>query len=154
MKQTLAACKTSRFCYCLGANCIKAVGSGQRSNFPAKGNPGGSVDLSVLRQSDVQVLRLRGRLTLGDPVDAFKNALEQSIASGDTQILVNLAEVPLMDSSGIGVLVRSQTSARQQGGSIKLVQPTAYTIKTLKMVGLLDLFEVYDSEAEAAAAFE
>jgi anti-anti-sigma factor len=111
------------------------------------------VDLSVLKQSDVQVLRLRGRLTLGDAVDAFKSALEQAIASGDTQILINLAEVPLMDSSGIGVLVRSQTSARHKGGSIKLVQPTAYIAKTLKMVGLLDLFEVYDSEEEATASF-
>lgn len=111
------------------------------------------MDLSVLKQSDVQVIRLRGRLTLGEAVDAFKRALDQSFANGDTQILINLAEVPLMDSSGIGVLVRSQSNARQQGGSIKLVQPTAYTLKTLKMVGLLDLFEVYDSEEEAVASF-
>ena len=76
------------------------------------------------------------------------------MANGDNRIIVNLAEVPLIDSSGIGALVRSQSGARQQGGSIKLVQPTAYAIKTLKMVGLLDLFEVYESEAEAAAAFE
>lgn len=111
------------------------------------------MDLSVLKQADVQVLRLRGRLTLGEAVDAFRSALEQSMANGDTQIMVNLAEVPLMDSSGIGVLVRSQSSARAQGGSIKLVQPTPYTLKTLKMVGLLELFEVYDSEEEAAASF-
>jgi anti-anti-sigma factor len=111
------------------------------------------VDLSVLKQSDVKVLRLRGRLTLGDAVDAFKGALDQSMANGENQILINLAEVPLIDSSGIGVLVRSQSAARQQGGSIKLVQPTPYAVKTLKMVGLLDLFEVYDSEEAAAASF-
>ncbi len=111
------------------------------------------MDLSVLKQADVQVLRLRGRLTLGQAVDAFKNALDESFASGDAQIVINLAEVPLIDSSGIGVLVRSQSSARAQGGSIKLVQPTAYAIKTLKMVGLLDLFEVYDSEEAAADSF-
>jgi anti-anti-sigma factor len=116
-------------------------------------NPGGPVDLSVLRQADVQVLRLRGRLNLGDAVDAFKGAIDHSLANGDAQILINLAEVPLIDSSGIGVLVRSQSAARAQGGSIKLVQPTAYAVKTLKMVGLLDLFEVYDSEEEAAASF-
>ncbi len=111
------------------------------------------MDLSVLKQADVQVLRLRGRLTLGQAVDAFKSALDTSLSAGDAQILVNLAEVPLIDSSGIGVLVRSQSSARAAGGSIKLVQPTAYTVKTLKMVGLLDLFEVYDSEEDAAASF-
>lgn len=106
-----------------------------------------------MKQADVQVVRLRGRLTLGQAVDSFRDAIEQSISAGDTRILINLSEVPLVDSSGIGVLVRSQTAAKQQGGSIKLVQPTAYTQKTLKMVGLLDLFEVYDSEEDAVASF-
>ena len=111
------------------------------------------MDLSVLKRSDVQVFRLHGRLTLGEAVDTFKHALDESIAKGDTHILVNLSEVPLMDCSGIGVLVWSQTSARLRGGSIKLVQSTPYILKTLKMVGLLDVFEVLDSEEEAAASF-
>lgn len=111
------------------------------------------MDLSVLKQSDVQVIRLRGRLTLGEPVDSFRLAIEQAFETGDHRVLVNLAEVPMVDSSGIGVLVRYHTTARQKGGNIKLVQPQTYTVKTLKMVGLLDLFEVYDSEAEAAASF-
>ena len=81
------------------------------------------MDLSVLRQSDVQILRLRGRLTLGQPVDDFRRALEQGFESGDTRFLVNLAEVPMVDSSGIGALVRCHTSARQRGGNVKLVQP-------------------------------
>ena len=111
------------------------------------------MDLSVLRQSDVQILRLRGRLTLGQPVDAFRHALEQGFENGDIRFLVNLAEVPMVDSSGIGVLVRCHTSVRQRGGNIKLVQPQNYTVRTLKMVGLLDLFEVYESEEEAVASF-
>lgn len=90
---------------------------------------------------------------MGEAVDAFKSALDTALAAGDTQIVINVSEVPLVDSSGIGVLVRSQSSARAAGGSIKLVQPTAYTLKTLKMVGLLDLFEVYDSEEDATASF-
>jgi anti-sigma B factor antagonist len=114
---------------------------------------GGAVDLSVLRQSDVQILRLRGRLTLGQPVDSFRQALEQGFESGDTRFLVNLAEVPMVDSSGIGVLVRCHTNARQKGGNIKLVQPQSYTVKTLKMVGLLDLFEVFETEEDGVASF-
>jgi len=111
------------------------------------------VDLSVLKQSDIQIIRLRGRLTLGQPVDSFRQAIEHAFENGDNRVLVNLAEVPMVDSSGIGVLVRCHTTARQKGGNIKLVQPQTYTVKTLKMVGLLDLFEVYDSEEEAAASF-
>jgi len=112
------------------------------------------VDLSVVKQSDVQILRLRGRLTLGQPVDAFRQAFEQALANGNTRFLLNLAEVPMVDSSGIGALVRCQTSSRQRGGNIKLVQPQNYTVKTLTMVGLLDLFEIYESEEDAAASFE
>ncbi len=112
------------------------------------------MDLSVLKQSDVQILRLRGRLTLGQPVDAFREAFEQGFQNGDAHFVVNLAEVPMVDSSGIGALVRCQTTARQRGGNIKLVQPQNYTIKTLKMVGLLDLFEIYESEEDAAASYQ
>lgn len=111
------------------------------------------LDLSVLKQSDVQIIRLRGRLTLGQPVDSFRQAIERALNDGGSRVLVNLAEVPMVDSSGIGALVRCHTTARQRGGNIKLVQPQNYTVKTLKMVGLLDLFEVYDSEEEAAASF-
>jgi len=112
------------------------------------------VDLSVLKQSNVHILRLRGRLTLGQPVDTFRQAFEQAFENGDRHFLVNLAEVPMVDSSGIGTLVRCQTSARLRGGNIKLIQPQDYTVRTLKMVGLLELFEIYDSEENAAASFE
>jgi anti-anti-sigma factor len=112
------------------------------------------VDLSVLKRSNVQLIRLRGRLSLGSAVDSFRDALEHSLSNGDTQIMVNLAEVPMMDSSGIGLLVRYQTLAKQKGGSIKLVKPSEFATKTLKMVGLLQLFEVFDSEDAAAASFQ
>lgn len=111
------------------------------------------MDLSVQKQSGVQVIRLRGRLTLGDAVDSFREALEVSMENGNYRIAINFSEVPLMDSSGIGVLVRNQTTAKQLGGAIKLVQPTEFILKTLKMVGLLNLFDVYGSEDEAIAAF-
>jgi anti-sigma B factor antagonist len=144
--------QNKRFLLLFGRELYQSGGVGSTEQFcgPIEGGP---VDLSVLKQADVQVLRLRGRLTLGEAVDAFKSALDNSLAAGDAQIIVNVSEVPLMDSSGIGVLVRSQSSARAAGGSIKLVQPSAYTLKTLKMVGLLDLFEVYDSEEDAVASF-
>lgn len=114
---------------------------------------GDAVDISVFRHSDVQVLRLRGRLTLGQPVDSFRQSVEQGFENGDTRFLINLAEVPMLDSSGIGVLVRCQASARQRGGNIKLVQPQDYTVRTLKLVGLLALFDIYESEEEAVASF-
>ena len=65
------------------------------------------LDLSVLKQSDVQVIRLRGRLTLGQAVDSFRQALETAFENGDNRVLVNLAEVPMVDSSASSCALRT-----------------------------------------------
>jgi anti-anti-sigma factor len=56
-----------------------------------------------------------------------------------------------MDSSGIGLLARFLTFAKQQGGSLKLVNPSKFVLQTLKLVGLLNLFETF-SDSQAAVA--
>ena len=63
------------------------------------------------------------------------------------------AKVPIIDSSGIGALVRSLTSAKQGGGSIKLVQPSKMVVQTLKMVGMLNIFEIFETDEEAVQSF-
>jgi anti-anti-sigma factor len=75
------------------------------------------------------------------------------LAQNETRFIVNMQEVNMVDSSGIGVLVRSLTSAKQRGGSLKLVSPSKLTVQTLKMVGLLPPIEVYPEEGQAVAAF-
>jgi len=111
------------------------------------------LDISVRKQSDVQVIKLRGSLKLGQSVDEFKGLLDELIQNNDTAIVLSLAEVPIIDSSGIGVLVRSLTSAKQGGGSIKLVQPSKMVIQTLKMVGMWNLFETFESDESAVESF-
>jgi anti-anti-sigma factor len=59
-----------------------------------------------------------------------------------------------MDSSGIGALVRSQTSAKQKGGAVKLVNPSKLVVQTLTLVGLLKIFEVHPTDAEAIQSFD
>jgi anti-anti-sigma factor len=58
-----------------------------------------------------------------------------------------------MDSSGIGLVTRFLTSAKQQGGSLKLVNPSKFVQQTLKLVGLINLFEVFTDSQAAAASF-
>jgi anti-sigma B factor antagonist len=112
------------------------------------------VDISVRKQAQVQVVRLRGDLKVGDAVDAFRKTMEENLTAGDTAMVVNLGEVKAIDSSGIGVLVRSLTSAKQRGGTIKLVNPSKFAIQTLKLVGVLNLFEIFDDETAALASFQ
>lgn len=111
------------------------------------------MDIHVRRYSDVQVVKLRGDLKIGEAVDSFRQTMEEHLGAGEARIVVNIAEVPMIDSSGIGVLVRSLTSAKQRGGNLKLVNPSKLAMQTLKIVGLLNLFEIFDDESKAVASF-
>lgn len=111
------------------------------------------MDISVRKHGPVQVIRLRGNLTLGDAVDSFSKTAEELLTEGDSKLVLNLAEVRMIDSSGIGAMVRVLTAAKKKGGGITLVQPSKFAIQTLKFVGLLNLFPVFDEETEAVAAY-
>ena len=90
---------------------------------------------------------------MGDPVDELRRTIDESLAEGDARFVLNLAEVPMIDSSGIGLLVKSLASAKKNGGNVKLVQPSTFAVKTLKLVGVLNLFEVYDDDNAAVESF-
>ncbi len=111
------------------------------------------MDISTRRVGQVDILKLRGTFRLGDAVDQFRSQTEQLLNDGYTQLVINLAEVPMMDSSAIGTIVRLMTSAKQHGGGVKLVAPSKMVLQTLKMVGLLNIFEVFDSEGQAVESY-
>jgi len=113
------------------------------------------LDIDVRKQPEngVHVIHLRGDLKLGEPVDGLRQACLDLMNEGDTKLVVNLSEVPMIDSSGIGVLVRTLTQTKQHGGSLKLVNPSKFALQTLKIVGLLNLFELFDDEKQAVQSF-
>ena len=111
------------------------------------------MDINVRKRAQVQLIQLRGQLRLGDPVDQLRRTIDDSLADGDSRFVLNLAEVPMIDSSGIGVLVRALASAKQHGGAVKLVQPSPFAVKTLKLVGVLNLFEVFENDESAVQSF-
>jgi anti-anti-sigma factor len=76
------------------------------------------------------------------------------LANGSNRWVLDLADVGMIDSSGIGLLVRYMTTAKQQGGDLKLLNPTKFALQTLKMIGLLNLFEVFQEQEKAVAAFK
>jgi anti-anti-sigma factor len=59
----------------------------------------------------------------------------------------------MIDSSGIGLLVRFLASTKARGGNIKLLNPSKFAIQTLKLVGVLNLFEIFDNEEKAVESF-
>jgi anti-sigma B factor antagonist len=111
------------------------------------------LEIDVRKHEEVQVIHLHGDLKIGEPVDSFRQTVEELFGNGDSRIVVNVADVPMIDSSGIGALVRLLTIAKQRGGALKLVNPSKLAVQTLKIVGLLNLFEIYNDEGEAISSF-
>jgi anti-sigma B factor antagonist len=90
---------------------------------------------------------------MGSAVDSLRQTVEEALGNGETRMVLNLAEVPMIDSSGIGLLVRFLASTKQRGGNIKLVQPNKFAVQTLRLVGVLNLFEIFDDDAAAVKSF-
>jgi anti-sigma B factor antagonist len=111
------------------------------------------LDISKRKKGDVVVLDLSGNLTLGAPEQTFKDMIADLVARKQTNILVNLQGVEFMDSSGVGALVKSFTTLSKNGGKLKLLQAGKFIQHTLKLTGLIGLFELFDDEAAALSSF-
>jgi anti-sigma B factor antagonist len=106
------------------------------------------------RQVDgVTILDLSGRITLGEGSVQLRDAVRDLLSKGQKRILLNLADVNYIDSSGIGELVSAFTAARNQGGELKLLKLTKKVHDLLQITKLYTVFDVKDDEAEAIASF-
>ncbi len=114
---------------------------------------GGSVEIDVRKEGRIHIIRMRGQLKLGDPVEELRKAFENILGEGATAVIASMGEVPMADSSGIGAIVRYQSLLKQKGGALKLVQPSKLVTQTLKILGLLNMFETFDSEEAAVQSF-
>jgi anti-sigma B factor antagonist len=122
--------------------------------FEGLQKPGDTLlDIEVRTQSEVKVIKLKGRLSLGEPLDRVTETLKDLLNAGQIYFLLDLQEVPAIDSSGIGLLVRYLTAAKQRGGSLKLLNPSKFAVQTLKLVRVLSLFEVFEDPQQAVASF-
>jgi anti-sigma B factor antagonist len=110
------------------------------------------VDLDIKENGNVCTLKLKGKLLCGEPVSQFESAFHSALSSGHILLIIDLEAVPFVDSSGIGSLVNALRTSAKVGGGVKLVKPAEFVHKMLKMVGVYDLFQVFDSEEDAAAA--
>lgn len=110
------------------------------------------MDLDIRESENFSVLKLKGRLVSGEAVSQFEQAFQQSLATGHIFLVFDLEALPYIDSSGIGSMVNALRQANKLGGTVKLVNPPSFVAKTLKMVGILPLFGVYESESEALAS--
>ena len=102
---------------------------------------------------NVTMLDLAGNLTIEEDAQSFKDKIHSLIQQGRTQVLVNLANVPYIDSGGLGQLVASYTSLTKANGSMKLLHANTKNQHLLVITRLVTVFETFESEAEALASF-
>ncbi len=112
-----------------------------------------SVKLTPRQVGDVTVIDAVGRITLGDGASAFRETIRDLAGKGHKKLLLNLAEVSYIDSSGIGEMVSGFTTVTNQGGQVKLLNLTKRVKDLLQITKLYTVFEVFEDEAAAIRSF-
>jgi anti-sigma B factor antagonist len=112
-----------------------------------------SVKLTTRQVGDVTVIDAVGRITLGGGASNFRDTIRGLVASGQKKLLLNLAEVSYIDSSGIGEMVSGFTTVTNQGGVVKLLSLNKRVKDLLQITKLYTVFEVFDDEAHAVRSF-
>ena len=108
---------------------------------------------NIRRIEGVNIVDLSGRITIGEGTMVLKDAVRNLLQRNEKKILLNLADVSYIDSSGIGELVSSFTTVGNQGGKLKLLNLTKKVHDLLSITKLLTVFEVFDDEAKAIQNF-
>src|SRR5262245_31596321 len=101
----------------------------------------------------VTILDLKGKLVFGDGDMMLKDKIHSLAFQTKSQIVLNLAEVPFVDSAGLGTLCGSVTTVRNVGGDIRLLNMTKRIHDLLAIAKLSTVFETYDSEDDAVSSF-
>ena len=109
--------------------------------------------VSSRRVSDVLVIALSGRVVVGEASDEFRDLVYAAIESGTSKILVNMADVSYIDSSGIGALVNALIRIRKVGGQLKLTRLSPKISELLELTRLDKVMDIEIDEAKALTAF-
>jgi anti-sigma B factor antagonist len=112
-----------------------------------------SVKLTTRQVGEVTVVDAVGRITLGEGASTFRDTLRDLASAGKKKLLLNLAEVSYIDSSGIGEMVSGFTTVTNLGGQVKLLNLTKRVKDLLQITKLYTVFEVFEDEAAAVRSF-
>lgn len=112
------------------------------------------LDVKERQAGDVTILDLVGEVRIGEGSIALRDAIKKLAAEGKSKVLLNLAGVKYIDSSGIGELIANYTTVSRQGGQLKLLNLTDKIQNLLVITKLLTVFDASEDEAEALKSFQ
>jgi anti-anti-sigma factor len=109
----------------------------------------------LIRESgDVTILDLQGRSTIdGGESELLSSRLKKLVANGVRKLLLNLADLTQVDSSGVSVIVGTYVSLRAKGGALKLLCPCGRVLEVLRILHLLEIIPSFEDETQALASF-
>ena len=102
----------------------------------------------------ITILDIHGRIVLGEEIGHLRDAVRNLIADGKKKIILNLADVDYIDSSGVGELVGCFTTVRNAGGELKLLNLTQKVHDVLHVTKLYTVFDIKDDEFTAVRSFD
>ena len=112
-----------------------------------------SLDIEQREREGITILEMKGRITVGKEATALREKIAEITAAGVRNVVLNLASVDFIDSTGLGALVVCATSARKAGGGVKLVNLNRRNIELLVMTKLATVFEIFNDEQDAINSY-
>src|SRR5579864_2786774 len=110
------------------------------------------VEITERTREDVVILTLKGRLTVGE-ASPVREKVSQVLASGRSNLILDLSAVDYIDSTGLGSLVICFTSVKRAGGALKLLNLNKRNVELLLLTKLHTIFEVFGEEEDAVNSF-
>jgi len=112
------------------------------------------LDVKERQAGDVTILDMSGEVRIGEGSIALRDSIRNLVDQGKNRVLLNLAGVKYMDSTGVGELIANYTTITRQGGQLKLLNLTDRIQNLLVITKLLTVFDAYDNEPEALKSFQ
>ena len=112
-----------------------------------------SLDIQQREHEGIVILDAKGRITVGPEATTLREKVASVTAAGSKNIILNLAHVDYIDSTGLGALVMCSTTYRRAGGQLKLVNLNRRNIELLVMTKLATVFDLFTDEQDAVNSF-
>jgi anti-sigma B factor antagonist len=112
-----------------------------------------SLEIGRREREGVQMLDLRGRITMGNEVSAFREVCEDIAAEPGARLILNMREVDYVDSTGLGAMVMCSTRLKKANGTAKLLNVNRRNIELIVLTKMDTIFEVFDDETDAVNSF-
>jgi anti-sigma B factor antagonist len=112
-----------------------------------------SLKINIREAADATILDMSGRISLGEPLAELRDSIREALAGDQKNILLNLAEVSHIDSSGLGQLIGSYATVTNRGGQMKLLNLQKRVHDLMQITKLVTVFETYTNEEAALKSF-